>query len=96
MVFTARKDGKEAWVASARSARNMSWQELTPVEDKVEVLATVRGEELFGFPLAAPLASYKQVYALPMLAIKGPLFHFLPWDGKERRRELQRTRGRAW
>jgi leucyl-tRNA synthetase len=67
----------EVFVSSRRAAINMIYQNLGPkagvdaetgVASPVELL-TVKGSELVGLPLAAPLAEYDTVYAIPMLTI---------------------------
>ncbi|EER18473.1 Leucyl-tRNA synthetase, putative [Perkinsus marinus ATCC 50983] len=65
----------EAFICSYRSALNMVMQELGPKtknedgEDCPVQLATVKGSDLLGTPLSAPLAKYSTVYALPLLTI---------------------------
>lgn len=57
------------FVAAERAARNMSWQELSPVEGEPQQLAEVKGSDLLGLAVKAPNASYDQVYVLPLLTI---------------------------
>eukprot|EP00741_Cyanophora_paradoxa_P024473 tig00022075_g23630.t1 len=60
----------EVFVCTARAARNMAFQGMSPEEGKVKLLATVKGTDLLGLPLKAPNAlKYERVYALPMLTI---------------------------
>jgi len=59
----------EYFVVSARAARNFAFQEMTEEFGKYPCTATVKGQELVGMPLEAPLTSYKVVYALPMTTI---------------------------
>jgi len=59
----------EYFVMSARAARNFAYQEMTEEFGKYPCTAAVTGRELIGLPLAAPLTSYKVVYALPMKSI---------------------------
>ncbi len=59
----------EYFVCSERSAKNMAYQDLTPVEGKYEAAFKVKGKDLIGVPLKAPLAQYERVYTLPMLNI---------------------------
>ena len=64
----AMKDD-EYFIISERAARNFAFQEMTPVYGEYPCLANVKGADLIGVPLAAPLSHYKQVYALPMKTI---------------------------
>uniref|UniRef100_A0A914W357 leucine--tRNA ligase n=1 Tax=Plectus sambesii TaxID=2011161 RepID=A0A914W357_9BILA len=66
------KEG-EIFIATTRSARNMSYQGFSAEDGKVKAvsgLETVMGHELLGAALSAPLSHYDKVYALPMLTIK--------------------------
>ncbi|KAL8451453.1 hypothetical protein Emag_002675 [Eimeria magna] len=66
-----------AFVCSHRSALNMAFQGMMPLEaakgpDELphpHCLFTVQGSSLIGLPLSAPLTSYDTVYALPMQTI---------------------------
>jgi leucyl-tRNA synthetase len=57
---------KEAWVCTERAARNMAFQGLFEEKGQMKKLADIKGWDLVGLPLSAPLASYKKVYTLPM------------------------------
>lgn len=59
----------EAWVCSARAARNMAFQGLSRVPEKASCICEITGQELMGTPLNAPLAQYPVVHVLPMLTI---------------------------
>lgn len=59
----------ELWVCSAKSARNMSFQDMTPEYGKVNKVAEVEGRTLIGLKITAPLAQYDHVYVWPMLDI---------------------------
>ncbi|KAI8915922.1 hypothetical protein EDD86DRAFT_197193 [Gorgonomyces haynaldii] len=64
----------EAWVCTERAAKNMAWQNLFEERGVVKKLGDIKGIDLIGLPLQAPLADYKIVYTLPMenvLATKG-------------------------
>ena len=72
-AFYIGQNEEEVFVATARSARNMAYQDMTKefgVIHFVEGLESFSGSELLGAPLKAPLSSYERVYALPMLTIK--------------------------
>lgn len=59
----------EIFICSERSAKNMAYQDLTKEPKKYPVLTTVKGKDLIGCKLKAPLAKYDFVYALPMETI---------------------------
>lgn len=59
----------EIFVCSERSAKNMAYQDLTKEPKKAPRLATVKGQDLIGCKLKAPLAKFEHVYALPMLTV---------------------------
>jgi leucyl-tRNA synthetase len=64
----------EAWICTERSAKNMAWQKLFKEKGVVNKLFDLKGSDLIGIPLNAPLSSYEKVYTLPMegvLAAKG-------------------------
>jgi len=56
----------EYFICSERSIKNMMMQGYT---DNSNSLITLKGHELFGIPLSAPLCSYQTIYTLPMLTI---------------------------
>lgn len=60
----------EYFIVSERAARNLAYQEQTVVHKKYPALATVKGAELIGKKLKAPLTSYEFVYCLPLPTIK--------------------------
>ncbi|KAJ8266803.1 hypothetical protein GJAV_G00134870 [Gymnothorax javanicus] len=60
----------DVFICTQRSARNMSYQGFTKENGVVPVLMEIRGEDILGCALSAPLTSYKTIYALPMLTIK--------------------------
>lgn len=66
-VFEMKND--EYFVCSQRSARNLAFQEMTKEFGKYPCLHNVKGQELIGLPLSAPLTKYEVVYALPMQTI---------------------------
>ncbi|XP_042206622.1 leucine--tRNA ligase, cytoplasmic-like [Homarus americanus] len=63
------KDG-EVVVCTRRAARNMAFQGMLSVENEVKPLLELKGHELMGTKLSAPLTSYKTIYTLPMLTVK--------------------------
>ena len=64
-------DDATAFVCSDRSARNMSYQSIFAgkADGEYTKLATLKGSDLLGKPLRAPLAKYETVYTLPLLTI---------------------------
>ena len=54
---------------SERAAINFAFQEMMAEFGEYTCVAKVKGQELIGMPLEAPLTSYKVVYALPMKTI---------------------------
>lgn len=60
----------EFFIVSERAARNLAYQEKTAVDKKYPALAKVKGAEIIGKKLKAPLTSYEFVYALPLPTIK--------------------------
>ena len=64
----------EAWICTSRAARNMSYQNLFQEKGRVIKLFDLKGIDLIGIPVQAPLSFYEKVYVLPMdgvLANKG-------------------------
>lgn len=61
---------KEIFICTARSSRNMAYQGFTPEFGKIDYLFTLKGRDIMGLPLKAPLTSYDVIYTLPMLTIK--------------------------
>uniref|UniRef100_A0AAY4AR72 leucine--tRNA ligase n=1 Tax=Denticeps clupeoides TaxID=299321 RepID=A0AAY4AR72_9TELE len=62
--------GGDVFICTRRSARNMSYQGFTKDNGVVPVVFELLGQDILGCALNAPLASYKVIYALPMLTIK--------------------------
>lgn len=60
---------KELWVCSEHSMRNLSFQDKTPEFGKSARVGTVKGQELIGSAVKAPLTTYDKVYIWPMLSI---------------------------
>lgn len=64
----------EAWICTERAAKNMAWQGLFAEKGVLVKLLDLKGIDLVGAPLSAPLSSYPIIYTLPMenvLANKG-------------------------
>lgn len=60
----------EVFVCTRRSSRNMAHQGFTPEFGKVDYLLSLKGQDIMGLPLSAPLTKYDVIYTLPMLTIK--------------------------
>ena len=67
---TLPSEAKEGFICTSRAARNLSHQGFTESDGKINVLASLKGTDLLGCKLKAPLTSYECIYALPMLSIK--------------------------
>ena len=59
----------DVFICSERSAKNMSYQGLSPTHGTPTQLAIFTGEQLLGLPVSAPYAVYSTVYTLPLLTI---------------------------
>ncbi|EGR26946.1 leucyl-tRNA synthetase, putative [Ichthyophthirius multifiliis] len=59
----------EIFIVSERAAKNMAYQDLTKEYGQVKKILEIKGTDLLGLPLKAPLAKYEKIYALPMLSI---------------------------
>ena len=83
-VLPHEKDGSDAWygvyqthvpnevaIVSEHAARNMAFQGLTPAfgEASPPPVIKVKGRDLVGLPLKAPLTSLTPIYTLPLLTI---------------------------
>lgn len=60
----------EVFICTRRSSHNMAYQGFTSEFGKVDYLLTLKGQDIMGLPLKAPLTSYDVIYTLPMLTIK--------------------------
>uniref|UniRef100_A0A1D2A3Q3 leucine--tRNA ligase n=2 Tax=Auxenochlorella protothecoides TaxID=3075 RepID=A0A1D2A3Q3_AUXPR len=65
-----RAKNGEIFVLTARAARNMCFQDLTPENGVAEKLLDLTGEDLLGLPLRSPRATHERIYVLPLLTIK--------------------------
>jgi leucyl-tRNA synthetase len=59
----------DIFISSDRAAKNLSYQHMTKEYGKVIKVATIKGSELIGCAIKAPLTSYEKVYVLPMMNI---------------------------
>jgi leucyl-tRNA synthetase len=68
--INGEKEGGDVFICSERSAKNMSYQRLSPARGVIKQLGDFfTGEQLLGLPLSAPLAQFETVYTLPLLTI---------------------------
>ena len=63
-------DDATIFICTAKSALNMSYQNIMRERGQVRQLGTIKGQELMGLPVKAPLCSYERVYVLPLTTIK--------------------------
>ena len=66
-VFEMKND--DLFVISERAARHFAHQEMTKVDYEYPSLANVKGQELIGKKVKAPMTSYEYVYVLPLPTI---------------------------
>ena len=59
----------EIYISSEHAMLNMAYQEKTKVPKKAISLLKIKGEELIGAKILAPLSIYKEVYLFPMETI---------------------------
>ncbi|KAI7877197.1 leucyl-tRNA synthetase [Lichtheimia hyalospora FSU 10163] len=57
---------KEAFLCTERAARNMSHQKIFAQEGVINKLAEIKGVDIVGTKIHAPLSTYEHVYVLPM------------------------------
>ncbi|XP_014255426.1 leucine--tRNA ligase, cytoplasmic [Cimex lectularius] len=58
------------YICTLRAATNMSFQGFTKTQGSIPNYVTVKGSELVGAEVRAPLSQYKSVFVLPMMTIK--------------------------
>ena len=59
----------EIFITSEWGARNMAWQEMTPTQGQYHVRSRVKGWDLLGRAVQAPLTPYPKLYVLPLHTI---------------------------
>ena len=59
----------EIYVTSEHAILNMAYQEKTKIPKKAEPILKIKGEELIGAKIMAPLSVHKEVYLFPMETI---------------------------
>lgn len=66
-VFEMKND--DLFIITERAARNFAFQEMTKEEHKYPSLANIKGQELIGKKVKAPLTHHEFVYVLPLPSI---------------------------
>ena len=66
-VFEMKND--DLFIMSERAARGFAHQEMTKVDFEYPSLANIKGQELIGKKVKAPMTSYDHVYVLPLPSI---------------------------
>ncbi|MCL4121792.1 UNVERIFIED_CONTAM: hypothetical protein GTU68_057055 [Idotea baltica] len=61
---------KDVVICTLRSAKNMAYQGILSVENEVKPILELRGVDLLGLKLSAPLSGYPTIYTLPMMTVK--------------------------
>ena len=56
----------EYFICSDKAAKHFAYQEMTEEFGVYESLARLKGSDLAGIPLKAPMSKYDRIYALPM------------------------------
>ena len=69
IAFKVARKG-EIFICTRRAALNMAYQGVTTEFGKYEVLLEIKGQDLIGLPLKAPLTSYDVIFTLPMMTVK--------------------------
>lgn len=59
----------EVFICTERSALNLAYQGYAKEEGKLVKLLSLKGQDLVGLPVKAPLAAYERVYVLPMESV---------------------------
>lgn len=54
------------FICTLRAMMNMSYQNMTAVNGEWKLLTSMKGKELIGLPLKAPLSVYPRIHVLPM------------------------------
>jgi len=62
-------DDTDVFICSAQAARNLSYQGFAKKEGQPVCLLELKGQDLIGLPIRAPLAKYPVIYVLPMKTI---------------------------
>jgi len=70
--YVAFKSSKsnEILISTRRAAKNMAYQGATAVDNQIDVVLELVGQDIMGVALNAPLTCHKVIYTLPMLTIK--------------------------
>ena len=63
------KSESEVYICAARAARNMGFQDVFGKFGSPECLLTIKGKDLLGCAVKAPLTKYDKIYMLPLTTI---------------------------
>ena len=63
------KSDTEVYICAARAARNMGFQDVFGKFGSPECLLTIKGKDLLGCAVKAPLTKYDKIYMLPLTTI---------------------------
>lgn len=67
-LFTSNQSNL-LYLCTERAARNMSFQGYSKNHGVVEQLATIKGSELIGLSIKAPMTSYEKIYIYPLMSV---------------------------
>lgn len=67
-VYEMKND--DLFIITERAARGFAHQEMTKVDFEYPALAQIKGQDLIGKKVKAPMTSYEHVYVLPLPSIK--------------------------
>jgi len=68
-IIVKSRDPKELYLCTERSAKNMAFQHLTSGDGQVETICEIKGSNIIGSQVHAPLSKYSKVYVLPMESV---------------------------
>lgn len=60
---------KEVWISCEHAMRNLAFQDRTPIPGQISKIGSVKGLEIIGSAVQAPLSTFERVYVWPMLNI---------------------------
>lgn len=59
----------EVFIASAHAGKNMAYQDFFSEFGKTKEIGSLKGSDLIGLPVKAPLAQYDEIYVLPLMTV---------------------------
>lgn len=66
-IYETKKN--EFIISSAHGAESLSYQEVLKVDRSAEPLFKIKGSEIIGIKVSAPLCQYSEIYVIPLLSI---------------------------